>query len=285
MVVVRSRGHFAQYPLRRQVSHAAVMPQRAGPLAAAQAIQRVRSIGPRTLGFSIQTGNVGPNSVMTGLPRAAAMCRGPLSVETISRQRARQPLVSPRLTAWAAREKTRGEAARGDCSGSLALAGSAKHEYVAIQLLDDLSGQGGAVLDRPELGRSESAGGVQGHEPSVVRRPRSCQTPWACRVSAAVTFNSSRGDSSGPRSLGPGRGSFRPLAKAETAVPRGPPRRPACRTQKPRTTGAFSDAHMDAARLLGCPGNYSFDDLRYQEQHDGAAEVFAHGFHVASLKF
>jgi hypothetical protein len=33
------------------------------------------------------------------------------------------------------------------------------------------------------------------------------------------------------------------------------------------------------------PGDQSFDDLWDQEQHDGAAEVFAHGFHVAALEF
>jgi hypothetical protein len=37
--------------------------------------------------------------------------------------------------------------------------------------------------------------------------------------------------------------------------------------------------------LLGRPGDQSFDNLRYQEKHDGASEVFAHGFHVSSLKF
>ena len=37
--------------------------------------------------------------------------------------------------------------------------------------------------------------------------------------------------------------------------------------------------------LFGRPGDYGFDDLRYEEQHDGAAEVFAHGFHVAALEF
>ena len=38
-------------------------------------------------------------------------------------------------------------------------------------------------------------------------------------------------------------------------------------------------------RLLGRPGDQSFDNLRYQEKHDGASEVLAHGFHVSSLKF
>ena len=37
--------------------------------------------------------------------------------------------------------------------------------------------------------------------------------------------------------------------------------------------------------LFGRPGDQSFDDLWDQEQHDGAAEVFAHGFHVSPLKF
>ena len=33
--------------------------------------------------------------------------------------------------------------------------------------------------------------------------------------------------------------------------------------------------------LFGRPGDNRFDDLWDQEQHDGAAEVLAHGFHVA----
>ena len=33
--------------------------------------------------------------------------------------------------------------------------------------------------------------------------------------------------------------------------------------------------------LFGRPSDNRFDDLRYQEKHDGAAEVFAHGFHVS----
>ena len=51
--------------------------------------------------------------------------------------------------------------------------------------------------------------------------------------------------------------------------------------KKPRTTGAFSDAHTNAVTLLSRPGDYGFDDFRDQEQHDGAAEVFAHGLHVS----
>src|ERR1017187_5433611 len=37
--------------------------------------------------------------------------------------------------------------------------------------------------------------------------------------------------------------------------------------------------------LFGRPGDQSFDDLWDQEQHHGAAEVLAHGFHISSLKF
>src|ERR1035441_215831 len=37
--------------------------------------------------------------------------------------------------------------------------------------------------------------------------------------------------------------------------------------------------------LFGRPGDQSLDNLRYQEKHDGAPEVFAHGFHISSLKF
>ena len=33
--------------------------------------------------------------------------------------------------------------------------------------------------------------------------------------------------------------------------------------------------------LFGGPGDNRLDDLRDQEQHDGAAEVFAHGLHVS----
>ena len=33
--------------------------------------------------------------------------------------------------------------------------------------------------------------------------------------------------------------------------------------------------------LFGRPGYYGLDDFRDQEQHDGAAEVFAHGLHVS----
>ena len=44
--------------------------------------------------------------------------------------------------------------------------------------------------------------------------------------------------------------------------------------------GAFPDI-----LLLGRPGDQSFDDLWDQEQHDGAAKVLAHGFHISSLKF
>jgi len=33
--------------------------------------------------------------------------------------------------------------------------------------------------------------------------------------------------------------------------------------------------------LFGRPGDNRFDDLRNQEQHDGAPEVLAHGFHVS----
>ena len=36
--------------------------------------------------------------------------------------------------------------------------------------------------------------------------------------------------------------------------------------------------------LFGGPGDNRFDYLRDQEKHDGAAEVFAHGFHVSRLK-
>ena len=37
--------------------------------------------------------------------------------------------------------------------------------------------------------------------------------------------------------------------------------------------------------LLGGPCDNCLDDLWDQEEHDGAAEVLAHSFHVAALKF
>src|ERR1017187_2125682 len=46
-----------------------------------------------------------------------------------------------------------------------------------------------------------------------------------------------------------------------------------------------SDSGSPRDPLFGRPGDQSLDDLRDQEQHDGAAKVFAHGFHVSSLKF
>src|ERR1017187_4286127 len=37
--------------------------------------------------------------------------------------------------------------------------------------------------------------------------------------------------------------------------------------------------------LFGRPSDNRFDNLRDQEKHDRPAEVLAHGFHVAALKF
>ena len=46
-----------------------------------------------------------------------------------------------------------------------------------------------------------------------------------------------------------------------------------------------SDPRSPSDPLFGRPGDQSFDNFWDQEKHDGAAEVFAHGFHVSSLKF
>ena len=52
-----------------------------------------RKSAPPTVGFSTQIGSVGPNSVTIGFPNAAAIWRGPLSVETIRRHRLRHALL------------------------------------------------------------------------------------------------------------------------------------------------------------------------------------------------
>lgn len=44
-------------------------------------------------------------------------------------------------------------------------------------------------------------------------------------------------------------------------------------------------AHPSLPASLRRPGNQNLHDFRHQEQANGAAEVFAHCFHVAILKF
>ena len=58
-----------------------------------------------------------------------------------------------------------------------------------------------------------------------------------------------------------------------------------CCRRRRNWTGVSIPVRLCSNPLFCRPGDNRFDYLRDQEKHDGAAEVFAHGFHVSRLKF
>ena len=103
------------------------------------------------------SGSVGPNSDTMGVPTAAAMCKGPVSPDTISD---------------AARHSSTRSARRvDDCAPQRFLMGSPQHER---DVSSDLAQEGGDFAEafrRPAFVRPRGAGIEQGD-----RRPRSVLT-------------------------------------------------------------------------------------------------------------
>ena len=163
-------------------------------------------MGPRTLGFSIQSGK---RRSQQGNHRLA---QGGRNVPRTAIGGNHHPAAGQAAFAQPEADGLGGQGndARrtgtgGDLAGRLALAGSAEHEYIVIELIDDLPGQCGAMFGRPEFCRPESPGGIQRHDPPVGPQPQIVPDPLGLAFSAAVTFSSNCGDSSG-----------QPMARART---------------------------------------------------------------------
>ena len=149
-------------------AHAAMMSPRAGPLSAAQAFQ----VGAKHRAADAGVLNPGRQCRSQECDYRLAQCGGNVSRTAIGRNHepatVEAALGQPETDSLGRQgEDSRRTGTLDDLASGVALIGSAEHEHVVIELLDDLPGQRGAILDGPQLGGPVTTARIQRHDPSI----------------------------------------------------------------------------------------------------------------------